>query len=409
MLDFLKTFENDPTAETLDQLWRTASAADLHQGVMTFGQLALQYRQTQDQPILPDCQELLTKMGISGYYTQNSEDRELGRWANEVLYLNKSVDAKFRDTARRNHVYYVKNIRQLADSVKYHRLQYPNIEWNVNNPSIVQWRDQLWMIQRSVNYNILPDGSYDTGNHTPIETVNYLVQMDHNYGILNCFPIKNPANWPTPLYTQVLGFEDCRPFVWNDQLHCSTTVREQNSSGRCEIYMMSIAGTDTNSPQFIDPKLIPGPQPQRHEKNWMPMTPTVRPTWVYMTDPTIIVNSESRMLSIKQNSLAAENFRGSGQVIIFKDSLLAIIHESVDMPGGLRSYLHRFVLFDRDLKISAVSERFKFLNARIEFAAGLTTHPVTNDIIVSYGVNDSESWLCTIPRQQVIDMLKSVV
>ena len=347
-------------------------------------------------------------MGVSGYYTQDAEDRELGRWANELLYLNKTVDAKFRNTARCNHVYFVKNIKELANAVQFRRLQYSDIGWNVTNPSIVQWRDQLWMIQRSVNYNILPDGSYDTGNHTPIKTANYLVQLDHNYQILAYYPIKNPENWPEPVYTPVLGFEDCRPFVWNDQLHCSATVREQNPSGRCEIYMMSIVNADTDSPQFVDPKLIPGPNPDSHEKNWMPMTPTVRPTWVYTTDPTIIVNSESRALSIKQNSVAAENFRGGGQVVIFQDSLLAIIHESVDIPGRLRSYVHRFVTFSRDLKISAVSERFKFLNSRIEFAAGLTTHPETDDVIVSFGVGDRQSWLCSIPRQQVIDMLKPV-
>jgi hypothetical protein len=408
MLEFLKTFEQNPTAETLDQLWSLAAQHNLHHSVMTFGQLALQFRQTQNQPIFPDCQRLLSQIGISGFYTKDHEDFLLGRWANELLYLNPNIDSTARNTARRNHVYYVKNIKELADSVVYHKMSYADIAWNVNNPSVVQWRDQLWMIQRSVNYNILPDGSYDTGDHTPIQTQNYLVRLDHDFNVVEYHAIQNPVDWPESKYNLVKGFEDCRPFVWNDQLHCSTTVREQNDQGRCEIYMMTIDGADEQTPKFINPVKIPGPTPTGHEKNWMPMTPTVRPTWIYMTDPTIVINDQSRVLSIKRNSVAAENFRGGGQVIIFRDSLLAIIHESVDMPSGLREYVHRFVTFGRDLKISAVSERFKFIGHRIEFAAGLTNHPVTNDIVVSFGTNDQQSWICSINEQQVADMLKPI-
>jgi hypothetical protein len=408
MLDFLKSFEQNPTAETLDQLWTVAADNNLHHSVMTFGQLALQFRQIQNQPIFPDCQRLISRLGISGFYTKDQDDFLLGRWANELLYLNPIVDSSIRNTARKNHIYYVKNIKELADSVVCRRLSYRDIQWNVNNPSVVQWRDQLWMIQRSVNYNILPDGSYDTGDHTPIQTQNYLVKLDQDYNVVEYRTIQNPDVWPEPKYNLVKGFEDCRPFVWDDQLHCSATVREQNNQGRCEIYMMTIDGADGQTPKFVNPVKIPGPDPTGHEKNWMPMTPTARPTWIYMTDPTIVINGQSRVLSIKQNSIAAENFRGGGQIIIFRDSLLAIIHESVDMPSGLREYVHRFVTFGRDLKISAVSERFKFIGHRIEFAAGLTNHPVTNDIVVSFGINDQQSWLCSINEQQVADMLKPI-
>jgi hypothetical protein len=408
MLEFLKTFEQNPTAETLDQLWSLAAQHNLHRSVMTFGQLALQFRQAQNQPIFPDCQDLLSKMGVSGYYTQDPEDFELGRWANELLLANPEVFNKTRELASRNHVFYVKKLKELADTVRYHRLEYPGIEWSPMNPSVVQWRDQLWMIQRTVNYKIKPDGSYDFGSDKFIRTQNYLVKLNHDLDIVSCHKIQNPPNWPIPSWMSVLGFEDCRPFVWNDQLHCSMTIREQNPQGHCEIYMMSIKNAESDNPEFVDFKHIPGPRPQNHEKNWMPMTPTVRPTWVYTTDPTVIINSESRVLSKKSNPIAAENFRGGGQVIIFRDSLLAIIHESIDKPLGLREYVHRFVTFGRDLKISAVSERFKFLGHRVEFAAGLTNHPITNDIVVSFGVNDQQSWICSINEQQVADMLKPV-
>lgn len=408
MHEFLQQYNQTPTIETFDQLWITAAEHDLHNAVVSFGKLSLAERERLDIPLVPDSQELLHRLGVSSYFTGDPADLELGRWATDQLCMASAADPKLRAAARINQVFYIKNLKDLAPDTQYRKFRYPDIRWNPMNPSIVQWRNQLWMIQRTVNYNILPDGSYDTGTTIPICTKNYLVQLDYSYNVIQYWPIDNPINWPAPKYPMILGFEDCRPFVWNDQLHCSATVREQHDRGICQMIMLTIDGVGTDQIRFTNPQWLRGPDDSVHQKNWMPMTPTVRPTWVFAVDPTVIINDQGRVLSAKQNPIDARNFRGGGQVVIFDDSLLCIVHESVVMPDGLRSYVHRFVTLNRKLEISAVSQRFKFVNSRIEFAAGLTTHPISNDIIVSFGVDDCASWVCTISQQQIRNMLESV-
>lgn len=403
MDELLKKLNTDDIDE-LERICVHAADLGLHHLVMMIGKRATDII-SQQQNLLPRGQEFLRHMTVAAYYTNNAKDREIAREVSNRLALSRTVSRIARDQARANQIFYMPRLENIVTGLQRHQLTYDDIKWNVTNPSIVDYRDELWLIQRSVNYRILPDGRYDTGINDPIKTKNYLVKLNYDLKVELCMPIQDPDSWPQSVWPLVQGFEDCRLFVSDNQLWTTCTVRDQHPEGLCEIYMFRIDGIDTQSPKFVDGVHIAGPEPEKHQKNWMPLTPITSPAFVYQCDPVTVIGSNGQVISFKPHAINTDNFRGGGQVFVFDNGLLGIIHESIHRNDGLREYLHRFIKFDHKLNLIAVSDSFKISNSRIEFAAGLTQHPQTGDVIISYGEKDATSWLAQIPESQVRKLL----
>lgn len=405
MSEFLKEFNDDPSLATIDSWWKQAGDQSLHNSVMLFGKIALSIRKKQvksDSELLPEATRLLHQLSISGYYTNSISDQETARWAADLLCIHPGIESIYQETARSNQLYYAKKIEDICHVYQKKELKYKlDIGWSPNNPSITLWNNDYWMIQRTVNYSIREDGSYQTKNNGSIRTRNFLVKLNPSLSVTKFKEISLPDNWGDPVWNLVEGFEDCRLFVRNNELWCSTTVREKHPSGLCQIYLMKIENPESDNPKFSQPTYMPGPNPQQHQKNWMPLNPVSDAYFVYTADPTLVIDRDSRVIISKKSPIAAENFRGGGQVIGFGDGYLAIVHESIDRQGNLREYIHRFIWFDEDFQLKTISPRFKINGERIEFAAGLTTNTSEDRIIVSYGANDGTSWLIELDADSV--------
>ena len=77
------------------------------------------------------------------------------------------------------------------------------------------------------------------------------------------------------------------------------------------------------------------------------------------------------------------------------------------MDNGRRAYEHRFVWFDGGFRLARMSPLFSFRETRaIEFAAGLVV--VDDAVLVSFGVRDAEAWLCSLPVDDVCQLLAPV-
>lgn len=410
MDDFLKEFNSNPKIEVLDRWWRTAGEQNLHNSAMLFAKASIDFRQRSNaEDLLPEAAPVFQQMSISGFYSQDPDDRDIGRWAAEQLSIDPNVDYVYRSTARKNQTYYIKKLEDLCTikTKKELRYQLPD-HWFPMNPSIVNWQGQLWMIQRTVNYFINETGHYKVKDDKDIETKNYLVRLNNNLEVVSSNPILYPNNWDPPVWPLVKGFEDCRLFVHENELWCSATVRERNILGLCEMYLFRIAKPDSVEPQFEFFSVMHGPVPHQHEKNWMPFTPTEDFKFVYSVDPTLVIGDRQNVLSNSTCSIAAENFRGGSQVIEFDNGYLAVVHESVDMNSGLRQYLHRFIYFNNNMTLECMSPRFKLNSGRIEFVAGLAHIPNSNDIVFSYGVNDSNSWLAVVEAEEIRKILEKI-
>jgi glycosyltransferase involved in cell wall biosynthesis len=105
--------------------------------------------------------------------------------------------------------------------------------------------------------------------------------------------------------------------------------------------------------------------------------------------------------------MAADQFRGGTQAIPFDGGRLAVVHE-VSARDKKRHYQHRFVWFDAAHRLRRVSRPFYFVRSGIEFAAGLAWHPDGNRLLISYCVNDAESWIATVESNDVRRLLEEI-
>lgn len=402
MSDFILAYNANPSVELVDQQCREAYEKKLYHSAMLYGQMALELRKRSQQDHLPGSTDLYTILSVSGYYTGDYYYQIVAEQCAEALATHKSVSPKYRNLAQRNQLYYCRNLMDLVGPYHQVQLKY-QFDYYPNNPSVLNWHGNLWMVQRTVNYKIDAVGRYSTGVNDPIITQNYLMRLDHNLNVINTKPITPPVNWPEAVYTLVQGFEDCRLFVVKDQLFCTSTVREQNKNGLCEVFLSEL---DPQTGNMRWAKKLNCHEPHLHQKNWMPFDSGDSFRFLYSCDPTVIIDDQGSIIHENICSISGDNFRGGGQVIEYRHGYLAIIHESVILENSLRNYVHRFVLLDKHYQIVGISSRFKFLGARIEFAAGICWHPDNKTIIVSFGINDCESWILTIDPKQIDSIIR---
>ena len=113
---------------------------------------------------------------------------------------------------------------------------------------------------------------------------------------------------PPPAYGLVIGFEDMRPFLWRGELWCSACVRELTPEGWCEQVLARIDTSVADSYRLTDWRVLRPEGPRVHEKNWMPQVVGHKLQFVYLCDPTRLVDERARTIAETTPSIAAERF-----------------------------------------------------------------------------------------------------
>jgi hypothetical protein len=352
---------------------------------------------------IADRADVREDFAISAFYSKLPAVKARGRETCNALALDRTVEQQTRHLARSNLRFYVQSMDSLFPSATMHHVQFdPPTGYQAGNASIVCHDDDLLLLQRSVNYQII-NGCYLVDGGGAIHTRNFLLGLDTDLNTIQRTEVLMPVDLPPPSYTEVLGFEDARAFFQGNELWCSATVLQLNPQGMCEIVLARI---DRSEHRFTDWRVIHPSGDKRHEKNWMPVVADNDFSFVYSCDPTRRIDEHGQTASLTTPSIAADNFRGGSQLIAFHGGWLAIIHE-VQFDGHLRHYHHRFVWFDGSYTLRKVSPQFFFQIDGIEYAAGLTLHP-NGDLLISHSVNDGQSWIARVKAFEVIRSLDSV-
>lgn len=350
---------------------------------------------------------LREEFSISANYSRNRARKDRGYSICNQLALSRQVPELTRNQARYNLAFYVGAATALLPSLSMQPVNFvPPDGYHPMNPSIARWGDELWMIQRCVNYSLI-DGRYKTPDDAPIQTRNFLLRLDAELNVCSSAEILPPAH-RLPVFPHVLGFEDCRLFAWKDALWCSATVRELNRDGWCEQVLARLGDTDGGRCVLTDWRVLNLSSTPRHEKNWMPCVSGDVLNFIYSVDPVRFIDSEARTTTYGVPGFAAEHLRGGTQAVEFDGGWLAITHEVVSLGDG-RRYYHRFIWFDESRMLRRVSRPFYFRQNGVEFAAGLAWHPGQRRLIASVGVGDRESWLATVSAGDIRGILEPVV
>ena len=403
MVDLTQFEQNPDDAPTLLELSNAFADENSHNMAMLIADYALAFATDHITRV-----KLLEQTSISAFYAEGAQRKSAGKVACETLATDRRNSWHTKNLARQNSTYYANSAKDLMPSTRLQPVNYtPADDYKPMNPSITNCGDEIWMIQRTVNYVIRPDGSYDMRGDSAIRTRNVLLQLDSNLLPISAEEILPPIGIPDPLYNIVVGFEDCRLFYWQDSFWCTSTVRELNAEGYCEIVLSQIRREDDNWLHFANYRVI---HPQfcgrEHQKNWMPMVAGDDLYFVYSSDPSRIIDINGNLVSSKTTHIAADSFRGGGPVLAFNGGWLACIHESHTMPDNRRRYMHRFVWYDNIGRLSKYSNSFYIHTLGIEFAAGLARNTSSGEIVVSFGLADCESWLASFNENDIKYILK---
>lgn len=404
-MSIFEKYNTNPSYSTAADLAEHFYSNGMHEIASLFAARALKFYSGKE--FLPECIKAVEILSISGFYSKDEKLKKLGHEAAEMLSLAAKIPAQNNELARKNLMFYTKRLDEIAKIERSRELKIPLKEnWNALNPSVVMHKGKLLVIQRTVNYTII-DGVYHTPNNAPITTENWLLEIDQDtFDIVDAKRIYHPVDWPSPVYGEVLGFEDCRATTIGDQLWISATIREASGRGMCEIVTAKVMPSFSGEYILAHWNIQNHIRPDHHQKNWMPIINHGDYRFIYATYPTTLLNSEMGHITIPATKeFECSNHRGGSQVIFFEDGWLCLTHE-VEYTGRIRNYLHRFVYFDRNFKIRRVSDRFKMSSCPIDFVAGMCwSNDLRGTLIISAGVNDNSSWLFEISSAEVSRLL----
>lgn len=156
------------------------------------------------------------------------------------------------------------------------------------------------------------------------------------------------------------------------------------------------------------------------EKNWMPFYKKPNDADFVYSAISVYKSGHGKVQRREQSELAGANIRGGSCLWPLEDGTnLAIVHEAEQnqvvkyssrkfsyATRTERNYFHRFALYSSNGTLLKLTDKFKFSDANIEFAAGLVVSG--NDVVVSYGYKDVASYLGKIKLDTVIGLLKEV-
>ncbi len=102
-----------------------------------------------------------------------------------------------------------------------------------------------------------------------------------------------------------------------------------------------------------------------------------------------------------------ESVRGGSNLIPYEDGYISIGHKTYIpnlQDGAGRYYSNVFIKYDKLFNIDKISNEFLFEGYQIEFATGLVEQE--NKFIASYGLNDCESRLAILTKENINSLWK---
>ncbi len=264
------------------------------------------------------------------------------------------------------------------------------------------------MVVRLVSYQVDEHGTYrSVDSASTIRTVNVSVHLDDELRALGVARLDDPSALdPEQPDAPVLGHEDLRLVHHDGQWWGLATVRDRAPDARCQVALVEVGASALGRS-----RVLVGPEPERHQKNWMPVVRDGRLGVVYSCGPeTVVLDVDVATASVsvvarhRSHPLLAPWRGGSALVPDEREGgHLAVVHDVI-WVSDMRIYRHRLVRFDEDVRPVEATPWWTFEGEDIEFAAGLAWRG--RDLVISYGVRDATAALAVVPADQLLRRLE---
>jgi len=248
-------------------------------------------------------------------------------------------------------------------------------------------------------------------NDLTLTTTNYFGELNTNNFEYNFISKIDTSLLDIKPIWNFVGLEDCRIVKWNNKIYVSGVRRDTttNGQGRIELSELNI---ENDLVKEISRNRLEPPNPASYcEKNWMPVIDSDF-TYVKWCNPTEVVKADLETNTTNQIFLGnsfwyPRDFRGGSQVIdLNKDYRFCCVHTVglFKSEQGRKNaiYRHCFIIWDKDWNIIRHTPEFSFLDAKIEFCAGLTKYK--NNFLLSFGLQDNASYIVSIPQKLMEDI-----
>lgn len=354
------------------------------------------------------------EISIVAYYTRF---RDEGYTASNDLLIRKDTPGHIKKQGYRNILFYSNHLK-----AKYDRIQIPlpfidgdsDLLYNPMNPSIFKTADGYKLICRAVNYTQTGAKHFHTADPSGIfRTKNFLINYDANFKQLSQNEIIEDLDREKHTSFIVTGLEDCRLFELDGSTYFTCTTFDTSTAGTIQVSLCKLE--DKSVPDGLPIRvesLVPlqGPDPHRHEKNWLPYIKDGKLNIVYSSDPFVIYQpdfstGECATLLKKFPDHDFSWFRGSAAPIEFDNGYLMLVHEVVELDDHSRIYLHRFVYLDKQFTVKSTSRPFTFRHQGVEFCLSMTIDHAGERLIMPIGIEDKEAYLAFVDLNEVRSML----
>jgi hypothetical protein len=282
------------------------------------------------------------------------------------------------------------------------------------NPSLLLDNNKVIVNLRGVQYVLLhaenkqefssrwgPLAYMNPENDQHLTTTNFRLELSDDLNITKIIKVDTSLLDVTPLW-EFIGLEDARLTNWNNKNWMCGVRRDTTTNGEGRMEMSEIEiGIDYA--KEINRYRIQPPIPSYCEKNWMPILN--KPFhFVKWTNPTEVVEVDLNTLSSKTILLSntipiGHDLRGGSSVIHYKDKYYAVVHD-VDLfrnELGQKDafYWHRFVVWDENFNLLKVTNRFNFMQARVEFCCGMLI--MDKRVLITFGFQDNTAYILEVP------------
>jgi len=292
------------------------------------------------------------------------------------------------------------------------------------NPSILNLNNKLIVNIRNTNYFLYhaennrnehfwgPLSYLHPESNMFLSTKNILAELDSNLR-LSTFEYIDTSYLDQEPKWEFHGLEDGRLAFWDNKLYLIGVRRDttDNGQGRMELSEISLSN---NKPTEVCRISMPAPAPNNSycEKNWMPIL-DIPYHFVKWTNPTEIVYYDINLKTTYTKILKlfidykTSDLRGGSQVILYKKYFIAIIHEAdlYNSEAGRKDaqYYHRFVCWNNNFDLISVSDRFSFMDGKIEFCCGLCS--CETDFLITFSFQDNAAFVLRIPQSEIDKLL----
>jgi predicted GH43/DUF377 family glycosyl hydrolase len=275
---------------------------------------------------------------------------------------------------------------------------------NIFNPSIIQYNNKLFMTFRV--------------DITKFSRKTYFCEIDNNFNIISSYDILNNDN-------KMKAYEDSRLFIYKNNLYVSFIQYTYNFLFRVN-FANIIPGSKIKNKNIYTPDIDNNNNIISSQKNWLFFEKNNEIHVIYSLDPMIIVYKSESNKFIKWKQIIKKigiswdygEIRSSTTPIFIKkyNRYISFFHSHLKTKDFYKEYFIGVFLFDDEYNITNYTKKPLIISTKDDVSSYCAKCilpygciQVNNNLILTVGINDSESGIIELPIDKLFNMLLNKV